>query len=68
MAPLKGRPASASTGHIEFRNVTFQYPGAEEPALTGVSFTAHAGEVTAIIGCENVMLRFGATGMSPSGE
>ena len=25
-------------------------PGAEEPALTGVSFTAHPGEVTAIIG------------------
>jgi len=37
-------------GHVEFDNVTFQYPGAEEPALTGVSFTAHPGEVTAIIG------------------
>jgi ATP-binding cassette subfamily B protein len=37
-------------GHIEFRNVSFQYPGAEEPALTGVSFTAHPGEVTAIVG------------------
>jgi ATP-binding cassette subfamily B protein len=37
-------------GHVEFRNVTFQYPGAEEPALTGVSFTAHPGEVTAIVG------------------
>src|SRR5436190_16008824 len=37
-------------GTVEFRNVTFQYPGAEEPALTGVSFTAHPGEVTAIIG------------------
>jgi ATP-binding cassette subfamily B protein len=30
--------------------VTFQYPGAEEPALTGVSFAAGPGEVTAIIG------------------
>ncbi len=30
--------------------MTFQYPGAEEPALTGVSFTALPGEVTAIIG------------------
>ena len=40
----------ASRGHIEFQNVTFQYPGAEEPALSGVSFTAHPGEVTAIIG------------------
>jgi ATP-binding cassette subfamily B protein len=30
--------------------VTFQDPGAEEPALTGVSFSARPGEVTAIIG------------------
>src|SRR5262249_56615653 len=37
-------------GRVEFQNVTFQYPGAEEPALTGVSFTAHPGEMTAIIG------------------
>ena len=45
------RPAPVVTGgHLEFRNVTFQYPGAEEPALTGVSFTAHPGEVTAIVG------------------
>ena len=40
----------AERGHVEFQNVTFQYPGAEEPALTGVSFTAQPGEVTAIIG------------------
>ncbi len=45
------RPAPAAAGgHVEFRNVTFQYPGAEEPALTGVSFTAHPGEITAIVG------------------
>jgi ATP-binding cassette, subfamily B, multidrug efflux pump len=37
-------------GRVEFQNVTFQYPGAEEPALTGVTFTAQPGEVTAIIG------------------
>src|SRR5215467_2985637 len=37
-------------GRVEFQNVTFQYPGAEEPALTGVSFTAQPGEMTAIIG------------------
>jgi ATP-binding cassette subfamily B multidrug efflux pump len=42
--------AATKRGHVEFQNVTFQYPGAEEPALTGVSFTAHPGEVTAIIG------------------
>ena len=42
-----GGTAAAS---VEFENVTFQYPGAEEPALSGVSFTAQPGEVTAIIG------------------
>jgi ATP-binding cassette subfamily B multidrug efflux pump len=41
---------AATRGHVEFQNVTFQYPGAEEPALSGVSFTALPGEVTAIIG------------------
>ncbi|HJZ71216.1 MAG TPA: ABC transporter ATP-binding protein [Vicinamibacterales bacterium] len=45
------RPQLATwRGHVEFQNVTFQYPGAEEPALTGVSFAALPGEVTAIIG------------------
>lgn len=40
-----GRP-----GHLEFRDVTFNYPGAEEPVLNNISFTANPGEVTAIIG------------------
>ena len=48
-ANLQVRPPGGR-GHIEFRNVSFQYPGAEEPALTGVSFTAHPGELTAIVG------------------
>ena len=48
--PAQPRMAGAAAGHVEFQNVTFQYPGAEEPALSGVSFTAHPGEVTAIIG------------------
>ena len=38
------------TGHIEFQNVTFTYPGAELPAIKDVSFTIHAGEQVAIIG------------------
>lgn len=37
-------------GSIEFRNITFNYPGAEKPALSSVSFSAAPGEVTAIIG------------------
>jgi ATP-binding cassette subfamily B multidrug efflux pump len=50
--PAAPRPPQLTTarGRVEFENVTFQYPGAEEPALTGVSLTALPGEVTAIIG------------------
>ena len=49
--PSPVQPQRAATrGQVEFQNVTFQYPGAEEPALAGVSFTARPGEVTAIIG------------------
>ncbi|WP_346925548.1 MFS transporter [uncultured Arthrobacter sp.] len=35
---------------VEFRNVSFAYPGAEAPVLGGVSFTAVPGTVTAVIG------------------
>ncbi|MGX1135510.1 ATP-binding cassette subfamily C protein CydD [Streptomyces glaucescens] len=35
---------------VAFRNVTFTYDGAPEPALHGVSFTAQAGRTTAIVG------------------
>nr|WP_281497556.1 ABC transporter ATP-binding protein [Ornithinimicrobium sp. F0845] len=35
---------------VEFRDVTFAYPGAEVPVLQDVSFTARPGETTAIIG------------------
>src|SRR5581483_9988313 len=48
--PVVPAPPAARRGLVEFRDVTFQYPGAEEPALTGVTFTARAGEITAIIG------------------
>src|SRR5699024_4014578 len=37
-------------GTVEFRNVTFGYPGAEAPVLNDVSFIARRGETTAIIG------------------
>ncbi|UXH46334.1 ABC transporter ATP-binding protein/permease [Rossellomorea vietnamensis] len=42
--------ADVQEGTLEFDSVTFHYPGAEEPALSDVSFTAHPGETTAIIG------------------
>ena len=38
------------TGVVEFRDVTFTYPGAEDPVLANVSFTLTPGRTTAIIG------------------
>ncbi|APX33162.1 multidrug ABC transporter ATP-binding protein [Brachybacterium sp. P6-10-X1] len=56
-APTLSEPADPvalehTTGgaSVEFRDVTFSYPGAESPVLDGVSFTAEAGRTTAIIG------------------
>ncbi|ETT86673.1 ABC transporter ATP-binding protein [Viridibacillus sp. FSL R5-0477] len=37
-------------GTLEFNNVSFTYPGAEEPVLSNISFRAKSGEITAIIG------------------
>lgn len=37
-------------GTVEFRDVTFSYPGADEPVIAGITFEAHPGEITAIIG------------------
>ncbi len=37
-------------GYLELRDVVFGYPGAEEPVIKGVSFTALPGQTTAIIG------------------
>ena len=37
-------------GEVEFRNVSFRYPGAEEDVLQNISFTAHKGETIAFIG------------------
>jgi ATP-binding cassette subfamily B multidrug efflux pump len=37
-------------GYVEFQDVTFSYAGAEEPALSHISFSTAPGEVTAIIG------------------
>lgn len=41
---------AARTGYISFENVTFYYPGAEEPAISNISFEAGPGEITAVIG------------------
>ena len=58
--------ADRKRGTLEFEHVTFRYPGAEEPALSDISFKAYPGEVTAIIGgtgsgkttLVNLILRF----------
>ncbi|AWK49870.1 multidrug ABC transporter ATP-binding protein [Clostridium beijerinckii] len=39
-----------STGLIEFKNVCFSYPGAEEDVLHNISFTAKPSQTTAFIG------------------
>lgn len=43
-------PSTAQKGYVEFKNVSFHYHGAQEPAISNISLTAKPGEVTAIIG------------------
>ena len=45
--PADTRPLRST---VEFRNVTFAYPGADAPILKDISFRANPGEITAIIG------------------
>ena len=42
--------AGEERGTVEFQDVTFRYPGAEQPALSNISFRVQPGEVTALIG------------------
>lgn len=49
--PERPRPyAEPFEGTVEFRSVSFRYPGAEEDVLRDVSFSALPGRTTAIIG------------------
>ena len=41
---------AAGRGVVEFRDVGFSYPGAEQPVLSGISFRAAPGKTTAIVG------------------
>jgi ABC-type multidrug transport system, ATPase and permease components len=43
-------PNTAIKGSVEFKNVSFQYPNAEEKVLDNISFTAKKGETIAFIG------------------
>jgi ATP-binding cassette subfamily B protein len=46
------RPAVPAeiTGCVEFRDVTFGYPGSERPVLNDVTFTLRPGQISAVIG------------------
>ncbi|WP_018750088.1 ABC transporter ATP-binding protein [Paenibacillus sanguinis] len=49
--PATGKtPKAGQRGLVEFDHVSFSYPGAEQPAVQNISFTAKPGQVTAIIG------------------
>lgn len=48
--PTEPTEETPTHGRVEFRNVTFGYPGAERPVLDNVSFTAEPGKTTAIVG------------------
>ncbi|GAA4553277.1 ABC transporter ATP-binding protein [Pseudonocardia xishanensis] len=48
--PEVPRESPPRRGLLEFRDTTFSYPGAASPVLRHVSFVAHPGETTAIIG------------------
>lgn len=45
-----GDVKSAVKGTIEFRNVSFRYPGAASDTLHDITFTANTGETVALIG------------------
>lgn len=49
---LPTNPVTTTTEHgvVRFENAEFTYPGAEEPVLRDITFTAEAGKTTAVIG------------------
>jgi ATP-binding cassette subfamily B protein len=48
--PSEPRTSAAPHGVVTFRDVAFRYPGAEDPVLRGIAFTAQPGRTTAIVG------------------
>src|SRR5699024_11380825 len=49
-APDNPVVSATNTGEDEFRDVRFTNPGAEEPVLDGIRFTAKPGQTTALTG------------------
>jgi ATP-binding cassette subfamily B protein len=48
--PLRPQVASGSSGRVEFRDVEFRYPGADDPVLRHIDLSVQPGRTTAIIG------------------
>ena len=48
--PQKAILADKESGYVEFKDVSFSYPGADQPAINNITFSAKPGEITAIIG------------------
>lgn len=48
--PAKPVSTKVRRGELEMVDAGFAYPGADQPVLSGISFTARAGQTTAIIG------------------
>lgn len=46
----KGEVPAGIKGEVEFRNVSFKYPGAEDYVLQDINFKAHHGDTVAFIG------------------
>jgi ATP-binding cassette, subfamily B, multidrug efflux pump len=49
-APARPQRAAGPAGRLELRAAEFRHPGAEQPVLRDISFTALPGQTTAIIG------------------
>jgi subfamily B ATP-binding cassette protein MsbA len=47
---LERSPQTAGPGRLEFRDVTFRYPGATVPAVEGLSLVIEPGETVALVG------------------
>ncbi|AJT42670.1 ABC transporter ATP-binding protein [Psychromicrobium lacuslunae] len=50
LMPEQTTEPAQKRGEVEYRNVSFSYPGAEAPVLKNISFTASPGQTVAIIG------------------
>lgn len=49
-SPVDPVPLGSAGGRVEFRDVSFQYPGTERWVLRGVSLVAEPGETVAVVG------------------